>query len=154
MGRLLGLAGIVLIFVGLSLIRFPVEGDEGIAYSGLFVSERTAEYPIYVEVVPIEEGEIGVSLEDQELDFGVLSQGMVARKTIKLESASPVRVMVWAEGNISDMVGFSSSDFVMDGSGEVEVSLEASGLGNYSGMVYISSRVPNYSWLGGLTPWI
>jgi hypothetical protein len=154
MGKWLGVFGIVLILIGALLIRFPVDDGEGVVYTGLFVSQNIVEYPVLVEVVPSSERNIGVSLEDYELDFGVLAKGLVAHKSINLESEKPVRVRIWADGNISGMVDISKPDFVLDGPDSVEISLNATDTGSYSGSIIISTSILNYPWLEGFTPWI
>jgi len=119
------------------------------------VSESVVTYPVMVEVVPYNNSTIGVALQDYELDFGILSQGMTARKTITLEdSGAPVKVRAWAEGEIADMVRLSRGEFLLEGPDSIEVSLEASGLGNHTGGLCISSRSPNYAWLRWITPWL
>ena len=154
MRKWVGLIGILLVLAGALLIRFPSEQDESVVYTGLLTSESVKEYPVYAKVVPMDSGEIGVALQDYELDFGVLSQGMRARKTMNLNSEQPVKVSMWAEGNISSMVEFSRSGFVLEGNEPVEVSINASDTGSYSGTIYISSRSLNQEWMGWFVSWI
>ncbi len=153
MNRWFGVLGLVIILAAAFLIRFP--GQERGLFTGLLVSESVTEYPLIVEVVPYQDRSIGIALQDNELDFGVLSQGMTARKTIKLESPGvPVRIRAWAEGGIAGMVELSRTEFLLNGPGSIEVSLKASDVGNYTGTLCISSGSAKYGWLGWITPWI
>jgi hypothetical protein len=155
MEKWLGVLGLIIIAAAMLLIRFPSENDQGISYSGLLVSEDVRTYPVMVKVVPQDNGTIGVALQDYEMDFGILSQGMVARKTIRLDSGSePVKVRVWPEGNISGIVNFSPSNFVLEGPREVEIAVTAKELGYYSGNIHISSAGSNYKWLRWVNQWL
>jgi hypothetical protein len=155
MRKWFGVLGLLIILAAAFLIRLPVRSGNLTEFTGLLVSENVVEYPIIVEVVPYSNMTIGVALQNYELDFGILSQGMKARKTINLESPNvPVKVRAWADGDIAGMVGLSRSDFVLDGPGSIEVSVEAADLGNHTGRLFISARNPNYRWMGWITPWL
>lgn len=155
MNRWFGVLGLVIILLAAFIIRFPGQEGDATTFTGLFVSESIARYPVMVEVVPYDEAAIGIALDDYELDFGILSQGMVARKTVNLDNHGvPVRVRAWVEGNISGMAGLSRDDFILKSPGSIEVRLEASEPGNYTGTLFISTSRPNYRWMGWVTPWI
>ena len=149
----LGVIGIVLILAAAFFIRLPDAGEQGIMYTGLLITERVVEYPITVQIIEPGSEEIGVALEYDELDFGILQQGMVARKEINLGSNDmPVKVSIWATGDIKGMVSFSSTEVYLDGPDSVEVRIDASETGNFSGNVMFSSRVYNYRWLDWANP--
>ncbi len=155
MNRWVGVLGLILIAAGIFLIRFPGQDEQGLVYTGLLVSERVVEYPIMVEIVPPDNNSMGIVLHYDELDFGILSRGMTARKNITMEGpGSPVKVRVWSEGNISSMVSFSKHDFTLEGPDSLEVVVNASEAGSYGGTVYISSRSTNYRWLRWMDSWV
>ncbi len=151
----LGVAGIILVAAAVLLIRIPTETDSGMRYTGLLVSERVMEYPISVSVVSGGERDIGVALQDSELDFGRLVMGMVARKSMSLQGdGSLVSVRLWPEGNISPMVSFSHDSILLKEDQEVEVIVNATKQGSFSGRVMISVSRPSAGWLGGLVQWL
>jgi hypothetical protein len=153
MRRWIGLAGILIILVAAALIRFPEEISGGIVYTGLVATERVSSYPVYAKVVGPENDTIGIALQDYELDFGVLPQGVVARRTIDLgNDGSPVKVGLWSEGNISGILSFSKQDFILDGPESVEIIINATEQGSFSGTMFVSSRIYNYRWLDWLNP--
>ncbi len=150
----LGIAGLVFLFAAAFLIRIPVETEGGIQHTGLLVIEDIREYPASVEVVATTNSDIGVALEEGELDFGILSEGMKAHKTIQLSSSSPVRIRAWAEGNISDIISFESQSFILDGPGSLEMTVDAAEQGSYSGTILLSSSGFRSAWLSWLNGYI
>jgi hypothetical protein len=151
----LGVLGLLIILAATFLIRFPAEEGQATKFTGLLISESVVGYPVMVEVVPPENRSIGVALQSHELDFGILSQGMKARKNISLEGPGvPVKVRAWADGEIAGMISLSRGEFLLEGPCSIEVSLEASELGNHTGTLYISTRSPNYGWMRWITPWL
>ena len=154
MNRWMGLLGVVVMIAAALLIRIPQENEQGVDYTGLLTSENVRAYHVMVRVVPPDNTTIGVALQDYELDFGILPQGTTARKSISLDSDVPVRVRLWSDGNVSGILKFSNPDFVLEGTGSVELIMSAPDQGYYEGNVYISSRSPRLSWLRGLVPWI
>jgi hypothetical protein len=150
-----GLLGVVLIIAAAFLIRIPHKDGQAAEFTGLFLSERVVEYPIMVEVVPYDNNTIGVALQDYELDFGILSQGMKARRELQLDSrGAQVKVNAWAEGDIADLVTISKNGFILNGKDSLEVGVEATEVGNHSGTLFLSSRAVNYKWMGWLTAWV
>ena len=152
MKKWIGVLGILLVLASLALIRIPEEGESGIIYSGMLVTERVLSYPVMVEIEDEYNGSIGVALENYELDFGLLSKGMVARKEIVLNSGeNPVRVRVFSDGNISRLMEFDKTDFLLEEDPQkVTVKISADSAGYYSGNIHISSIIYNYRWLDWL----
>jgi hypothetical protein len=155
MNKPAGALGIVLILAAVILIRIPSQSDSGMTFTGLLITENVADYEIMAQFVPAEEGEIGIALQEYELDYGTLSQGMNAKKTIRLESSSvPVKIRAWIDGDISGYADISKNDFVLNSPDVMEVGIRAGNVGNYSGTLHISSRGFNYHWLRWMTQWL
>lgn len=151
----LWLVVLALVMVAAVAILAGLPGEGGSGFTGMMVSERVLEYSMRVEVLPEENMTMGIALQDYELDFGILSRGMTARKRIDIRDPGiPVKVRVWVIGDIAGMAELSREEFLLEGPGSLEVRLRASEPGNSTGRLFISVRNANHRWMGWITPWL
>lgn len=160
MKKWIAVGGVVVIVLALFVVRFDLskEGNRSISMTGLFFIEESAVYKVNVSVIEAGTGSgIGISLDGDVLDFGLISKGLTVRKIIELSNnlEVPVKVYVVSGGEAARFLSHEEG-FLMEAGSErrVTVSLDAEEVGDYTGELRIVTKRPSLWPLGGLVRWV
>ncbi len=132
------------------------------SYSGFLFKKEVTRYPIKVSIKPLEGNKsrinFGIAGEKYELNFGYMPLNTSSMKFIEIKNENNLPSKIWIRvyGNVTDLVEVNNSNFTL-GSGEerkINVLLNATKLGNYSGELDIESKTPKYKPLQLLLPYI
>ena len=146
-------SAVILILVFIFLHRTYGRGPDGsLVMTGFFVSEKTMEYPVSVRVTE-QAGNIGLALEEHELDYGIVPQGSLVTKYISINNrGGPAKIRMAVIGNISGFVSFDRNNFILEGSQNISIILDAQEPGNFSGVLKVSAAKPRHGWLNWMLP--
>jgi hypothetical protein len=125
--------------------------ENTIEFTGLLVSEISAKYPMYGQVIEPDNRSLGIATEER-LNFGRVPAGSTVKKTIVLNNYdTPVKVRISSEGNITPYVSVDKNDFVLSGSEEIIVSFKPVEAGSFGGDLNVAIVKPNpmVGWLIG-----
>lgn len=146
---------IILLVFALSYQK-PLSTEDGtVKMTGLFVNKIITRYPVFVEVVEMDNETIGIVAEGY-LNFGRVPSGINVRKNIKLsnDDQTPMKIHITKEGDVAPYIGISKDNFILVDEEEIEIMIETSDIGNFSGAISIEVIKPN-NWLSGwLIQWI
>ena len=155
------------LFILISLDKNP-EPEEIINESGFFHTESTlflrdiVRYPLRANVTPLRIADskikVGVSVETDELNFGVVSENLTVRKFINLKNNDkvPVKMCMPSYGNIKQYVLLSKDNFILkEGQAvEVEIAFNATKVGLYSGELDVIAIKPKHPFLANFLGWV
>ena len=124
-------------------------------FSGFLTSQKTVEYTAILSVTPPSQGRIGVSIDQTDLNFGIVSAGNNVIKTLKLSNPDlmPAKVTLSAEGNISSFLQFENYHYLKEReSREVNIKAQTNQTGNYSGRLTVIIKKPRFQFISWLLP--
>ncbi|MEA3255769.1 MAG: hypothetical protein U9Q22_08055 [Candidatus Altiarchaeota archaeon] len=155
------------LFILISLDKNP-EPEEIIKETGFFHTESTlflrdiVRYPLRANVTPLRIADnkikVGVSIETDELNFGVVSENLTVRKFINLKNNDkvPVKMCIPSYGNIKPYILLSKNNFILkEGQAlEVEIAFNATKVGIYSGELDVIAIKPKHPFLANFFGWV
>ncbi len=131
----------------------------GAAFAMNSVSSSEKAYPFTFMVVgknDTDDFRIGVSVDPDTLNFGILPIGSSASKFILIENPDdrPVKVHVQAEGDFPGKISYDRDNFVLNPGEQEKVVITARGTetGNFSGNIVIGLKGIKYGWLEWILP--
>lgn len=155
------------LFILISLDKNP-EPEEIINEAGFFHTESTlflrdiVRYPLRANVTPLRTTDskirVGVSIETDELNFGVVSENLTVRKFINLKNNGkvPVKICIPSYGNIKPYIITRKNNFILrEGQAlEVEIAFNATRIGLYSGELDVIAIKPKHPFLANFLDWV
>jgi len=144
----------------LSLFLIPLErnvaSDGSETITGMFLVSKSVRYPVSVSVIePSDVEKMGISIDQHELNFGILTKGSKATKHINLSYIDKeVKIRLNIYGDIKDMIEIEKNNFIIDTPENIPIALNATTTGNFSGHVEVVASRPKAGWLGWIMPWI
>ncbi|MFH1834962.1 MAG: hypothetical protein ABH851_02105 [Methanobacteriota archaeon] len=126
----------------------------------LLFKEKIMRYPSKIGVVTFEVGKnirMGFATQPNELNFGLLSQGMSAHKFIELQNNEvyPTKIHVVPYGGVKDFVVLNEKEVVLE-PGEkksVQITMNATEVGEYVGEIDLVIRTPKNPLISFLLPY-
>lgn len=160
--ELIIIAAVLIIFLILASADPLVPGEIGNSnlsnYSNLLFSYQIMRYSTDVQIVPYSDNiNVGVVSDPWNLRFGIIpGNGSYEKRYINISSLGATsRITMKTYGNISDLVSFSSNNFILNPgkSISIEVLLNTSSatFGVYTGEIDVISKTPLNSMFGSLT---
>jgi len=143
----------VLIIIAIFYLAFFYSSSEQISentmeYTGLFIGRRLTQYPMIAEVTEPGGNVYGIAAEEK-LNFGRIPAGNDIRKMLNLNNDDdPVKIRVFAEGDIAPFILVSNNNFILEGEQEIEITFKSADTGNFSGILNVEATTP-MNWLGG-----
>ncbi len=126
----------------------------------LLFSVETTRYPANASLAALEPNvTLGVTVEGWNLNFGSFPRFSTARRFLELQNPSvvPAKVMLFGAGNISSMIGFSETVFILSPGEARNVSVILTGsspIGNYTGSIGARIVTPRFPQASGLLRWV
>jgi len=112
--------------------------------------EKIIRYPAKGAVIPYvlnETLKVGLSVDKDKLDFGLIPQGLSVNKVVEFKNNDygPAKVLVATYGNIKPFVNTEKSFVIAAGDNRsLNIVMNASVIGQYSGEIDVVMRVPRY----------
>ena len=151
---------IIFLYFGLGGPPAPdifVENRTVTNFTNLFYDYEISKYYSDVEIIPLDNGEnveIGFVSDTWNLRFGKLpGMGSYTKREMTLTNKNefPSRIILKAYGNVSPLVVFNTSDFVLGGGEQITIDIYCfannTGIGIYSGEIDIISKRPKYQFI-------
>lgn len=126
----------------------PLSSENGsVELTGLMVAQKVTRYPMMAEVIEPDNTSLGLAAEEK-FNFGRSPQGSTVKKVFVINSGEegPVKVRMRPEGDIAPFISFSRNNFLLEGSGDVEVAFHAEETGSFDGTLEVAVVKPN-NWL-------
>lgn len=149
---------IIFLFIPIVFSQNNIESITKERRENILLVYNIIKYPTKVEIVDKNNLNIGISLDEQIIDFGRMSEGMSGKKYINIINDKDYiyKIHLASFGNISKMITFEKNNFLIESNKtlNISISLNASSPGNYTGEIDIFLKRFKYPIFNWLLKWI